>query len=608
MSSNTPTHRGLAATRKAFARPANLHLAWSTSKGVASPLRRPSSAASMAPSTHPKSAHLPTASQSSSTPALFHPYTSSVPPSFTDGITATSSRLPTPTVDLHSSSKRAESSSSGVVLKDGHLTWRGSGDHSGRRGTLGGFEGALRRRQGSRDLVTDNDQQVYAALEQCEAERSHEALSGQSFPKDPFLVSPGAHDPSAFDNDGLLSLHSRTVPSCLSDQSRWIAPSSWAVLDTPSDDQDSLSRSSASSVSDPLQTPRTSQPGSPSVPDIFLNLYTNPSSIKSQSPSRGNLQMRLRITRSSTVEMQNCPSFSAGPDSFNPIRRKQLVITGEPADIPLRSQRSQSTATVKWHRDAELASSRPTNVVCILSSADVADLTEWLYAIENATDRCRHSVVEQVDSRRSSESMFTTIRLFEQLQAQRDDARCTDGKDQHSTPMAASRSLPLPLSSHGLPPASSELLSPSVAGSESDFSPSAFIDYYAAADTGSAAASASDALYSFEDAYASIMRRYADYELPSPLQNLPSATLDGQLRYARSADCLDVPVSPRSFDMELDEWPLEDDTPSSPLDPWMSHAAARSATSFSASAFGDDTVMQIFAEGFRRRSSSMGGY
>ncbi|CDS02248.1 uncharacterized protein SPSC_02628 [Sporisorium scitamineum] len=607
MTSNTPTNRGLAATRKAFTRPANLHLAWSASKGAASPLRRPSSA-SLTSSQH-KSAYR-SATPQSSTPAQFHPYVSSVPPTYADYFTASSSKFSTSTTHRYSASGSAASSSSNVVLKSGHLTWRGSGETSGRRGTLGGFERALRRRQGSRDLVTDNDQDVFVALEQSEAHESMhgvlDATAGRpSFSKEPFLASPGAHDPSAFDNDNLLSLQSRSVPFCLSDQSRWVPPPDWNVLDTPLDDHASLSRFSSSSMSDPLQTPRSSLPGSPNAPEIFLNLYSQQSSIRSRSPSRGILQMRLRITRSSTVEMQTCPSFSSSPDS-NYIRRKQLVITGEPVDMPLRSQRSQSTATVKWHRDAELASSRPTNVVCILSSADVADLTEWLYAIENTIERCRYSVVERLGRRRTSESIFTSIRLFEQVQAQIDDPRFAEGKDQHSTPMAASRSLPLPVTSGSLPPASAELVSSNFNRSETDFSPSAFINYYAATDAESAVASTSDALYTFEDAYASIMRRYEDYDLPSPLQSLPTAPLDGHVRYARS-ECLDVPVSPRNYDMEEDPWTPEDDQPSSPLDPWLSHTAARSATSLSASAFGDDTVMQIFAEGFRRRSSSLGG-
>ncbi|TKY90615.1 hypothetical protein EX895_000613 [Sporisorium graminicola] len=317
--------------------------------------------------------------------------------------------------------------------------------------------------------------------------------------------------------------------------------------------------------------------------------------------------MRVRITRSSTVEMQTCPSyFSTSPDGLNPIRRNQLVITGEPADTPHQPQRSRSTAAGNQYLEAELARSRPSNLVCILSSADVADLSEWLFAIETAITRCRYSAAERDDPRRSSESMYSTMRLFGEMQAQRvDPGRSARKEDPHSTPMAACRSLPLSLPSHSLPPAAStRQRSSSMAGSESDFSPSAFIDYYAATDPGSSAASASDGLYSFEDAYASIMRRYEDNDLPSPLQNLPSAPLDGYVRYARS-ECVDVPVSPRSFEFEQDAWGLEDEQPSSPLDPWISHAAARSATSLSAGAFGDDTVMQIFAEGFRRRSSSV---
>uniref|UniRef100_V5F100 PH domain-containing protein n=2 Tax=Kalmanozyma brasiliensis (strain GHG001) TaxID=1365824 RepID=V5F100_KALBG len=255
--------------------------------------------------------------------------------------------------------------------------------------------------------------------------------------------------------------------------------------------------------------------------------------------------------------MQSCPSDAANDEPVQ-IRHKQLVITGEalglsrPHDLDLVS--------------SDPYSRRPTNAVCIVSSANVTDLCEWQRALEGAIDRGRSAYRDRFERRRSSASMLDTIALFEQLQDRTREEWCLDT----TTPMlGASSSLP------SLEPSSTR------EATESDFSASAFIDYYASPTTTTTTASTP---YSFKDAYLSIMRRYADSELTSPLASGP--------RSGR----LDVPVSPCSFDFEDDE----DESPCSPLDPWLPQRAAKgSISSASSNSYADETVRQIFAEGFR---------
>lgn len=616
--SMTPTDqlsRGLAATKRGLSRPADLHLAWSASKGTGLSSDYFSSVSSASAQ---QRLAFPSATPRDSMPALSHPYSSFVPQAG-DGCSTDASLKSSSSVPTFLPSREPDSHSSSLLLKSGRLTWRSSCETSGRRGALSGFEKALRRRQAAKDQSTYIEKEVVVMLERTAPDsmewkfpswNSHTASSNHHLFSEPFLSSPGASDPSAFDNDGLVSFQSRPVPSCLSDSSRWIPPSSWDVLDTSSDGHCSQSRSSTSSVSDPLETPRTSQPNSPGEPEFFLNLYsTNP--FKARSTSHGSLQMRLCINRSSTVEMQSCLSELTDSNDSTQLRRKQLVITGEAVD-PSGSRNLS-------HKPFDHACRRPTNAVCILSSANVADLNEWLDSIESVINQYRYSAREELDARhptdsvdsrhfdtrRSSGSILDTLRLFEQLKNQREQSEFVDERDQQATPMVASRSLP----SLAPPSPSAQLATSSLVGSGSDFSTSAFIDYYtsnpnsAATNEQDASASTTDAPYSFEDAYMSIMRRFADNELTSPLSGLPTAPLDGFVGHA-SSGYLDVPVSPCSFDFEQDGFDAEMEAPSSPVDPWLSQHAAQSVTSLSSSSYADDTVMQIFSEGFRRRSSS----
>ena len=332
---------------------------------------------------------------------------------------------------------------------------------------------------------------------------------------------------------------------------------------------------------------------------MYLKLYSQ-SSAKNRSSSDGTLQMRLRITRQSTVDMQTCPSASDSSDGSCSLRRKQLVITGEPTDL----SRAQDGFFATSDMDR-----RPSNVVVILSSANVGELIEWLHAIEDAINRCRFAVVEHFGRRCSSGSVLDAIRMFEQLRARRATDCWTESRDQHSTPMAVSRSLPS-LQTSPLP--SAQVVDSGYSEVDSAFSTSAFIDYYTLQPDSAAIDDATpppDPLYTFEDAYASITRRFAESELPPPLSNLPTAPLEGYVRHAR-AECLDVPVSPRSFDNDQDSWSMQEDEPSSPLDPWLCHGAARSAESLFSSAFADDTVVNgMYRDTFggRRRSSSCVG-
>ncbi len=204
--------------------------------------------------------------------------------------------------------------------------------------------------------------------------------------------------------------------------------------------------------------------------------------------------------------------------------------------------------------------------------------------------------------------MLDTIRLLEQLEVKRNSAQHLQGptwpaelKDQNATPTAATHTLP----------SASLSVDTGISATTSAFSPSSFIDYYATSpgDTRASSTANPTSLYSFEDAYTSIMQRYSDYTLASPLDALPSAPLNGLIGHARSDCDLDVPVSPCSYEFAQDYWEQDEDAPGSPVDPWMSQHAQPSAQSrklsdTSGCSFGDETVMRIFAEGFRRRSSA----
>lgn len=605
------------ATRKDFTRPANLHLAWSASRGV-SPSPDHGESNSSADVQHKP--YFPSAPPQIGMPAVSHPYSAFVPAPRNGDVGGTSEthKSSSSVPSFHLPSRRSLSRSSGLLLKTGHLTLRMSADTTCRRGALGGFEKALRRRQAARDQVTEREQEVFVTLGRHDSTPTnpseqdmmswnfHNTSSHLKVSNEPFLASPGASDPSAFDNDGLASFQPRPVWSCLSDQSRWIPPPSWDVLDTLSDSQYSYSRSPTSTISDPLQTPRTSQPGSPMEPEFYLNLYTR-NDVKTRTSSHGNLQQRFRLTRSSTVEMQQCPSEVDHLDDSMQLRRKQLVITGDALGAS-KSERFESLDRGS------------TNSVCILSSANVADLKEWLESIESVINQCRylgrHGLSARqshdyfgrrhLDTRRSSGSMLETIRLFEQLKGQKNHAEYLEEMDQQSTPMVTSLSLPSVVT----PASSTQLSTQNSIQTGSDFSTSAFVDYYASKSDSAttdprstAATAASDSLYSFEDAYMSIMRRFADSDLKSPPSCLPTAPLDDLVGHAPTEN-LDVPVSPCSFKFGQEGWDSEAEAPGSPLDPWLTQHAARSVTSLSSSAMGDDTVMQIFAEGFRRRSSS----
>ena len=616
--------RGLAPTKRVFTRPADLHLAWSTSKGVASPFSHTTSLTSAESGNVPVSSSTSASTQlrpvylsSISRPLPSHPYSSFAPHSDEVWSGEAMERRSSSALeqDISATTKTswiysgAESSSS--ILKSGQLVWKNVRETGSRKGTLGGFEKALRRRQAAKEHASERDRLMFVTLEQIKTGESSERFKTacfdapcqqRRFGSEPFLASPGACDPSAFDNDGMLSLVSPPVPISLSDQNRWVPPPSWDVFKISSEDQDSQSRSSGSSVSDPLQTPRSSQPGSPRECETYLSIHAHDGTRRGHSSrSSGAPKLKLRITRDSTVEVQNSPLDGRTPDHPAHLRHKQLVVTGEPSSSD-QAKHLQLRASPYGRSEGSQTS------VCVLSSPNMAELNEWLYSIEDAIQSCTRSNQDRFGTRRSSGSMLDTIRLLEQLKVQRDDAWHSE-KDQQATPVAAPRSLP---SASLLPPATGGG-SEDYIGSGSEFSPSAFIDYYtanpdsAAIAAESSASFASEALYDFEDAYSSIMKRFSDYELGSPMHSLPSAPLGGVVRHVRS-DCLDVPVSPCSIEFEHDFWTEQDEAPSSPLDPWLVQRCSRSASSLSSrdtEPYADDAVRQIFAEGFRRRSSTL---
>ena len=184
-----------------------------------------------------------------------------------------------------------------------------------------------------------------------------------------------------------------------------------------------------------------------------------------------------------------------------------------------------------------------------------------------------------------------------------DQAWLNKVEEQSTTPMTASRSLPvMSPRQRSAAPGNARF-----ADSDFDFSPSAFIDYYSADIDSSVTASTSSALYDIEDAWTSIMQRFSDEELPSPIDGLPSAPLDGFIAHTRS-ECLDMPVSPCNTDFDRDFSEEQDDRPGSPLDPWLFQRSRPSVTSLEMrelDAYADDAVRMIFAEGFRRRSSTI---
>ncbi|SPO20966.1 uncharacterized protein UTRI_00443 [Ustilago trichophora] len=600
--------RRLAANKRVLTRPANLHLAWSASKGFASTFSHSSSSSNPAHpslqtsiSTSPsvQSQHRPVQFSAISRPLPAHPYSSFVARSDDAWLTDPFKRPSSSSMEQHSSStsKNGWSASSGAdestcILMSGHLTWKNATDNSSRKGAISGFEKALRRRQVARD-TSDKDRLVYVTLEQVEVlsrdTRMHpgKPFTQHTFTSEPLLASPVACDPSAFDIDGIKSLIPPSVPISLSDQNRWVPPSSWDVFATSSSGHDSHSKSSTSTISDPLQTPRCSQPVITKEHETFLNVYSqNVAKGRSTPTSRGALQMRLLIGHRSTVEIQSILGEADTLEGFPRLHQRQLVITGE-------SNNSSSK---------EMESSTSTSV-CILTSPNMAELDEWLYSVKTAIETGNSSNREQFETRRSSETRLDTIRLLEQLRFQRDDAWCNDNV-QHATPMAASLSLP----SIGMPPTSSGIDSVGSAETGSDFSPSTFIDFYAAKPDSAAtvADKEPEALYDFEDAYSRIMQRFSGLDLASPMHSPPSAPLNECMRHA-SAECLDVPVSPCSIEFDQDSWEDHDvEEPSSPLDPWISQRGTRSASSLSNhETYSDDTVKQIFAEGFRRRSSTL---
>lgn len=617
---------GLSATKRVFTRPANLHLAWSSAKAIASPFIQTSSSSSITPSRI-------TVTTSSSTsvkqlpmqaspivridrPLPSHPYSSFVSrPTDDDRATDIQPKASFSAMSRSPSSPSIRSTAShheelsGSVLKIGHLTWKDSLDNSSRKGALSGFEKALRRRQAVRDQSSFNDKFVFVRLHQDRiatpvgftTPNCSEPVSQLPYASGPVLASPGACDPSEFENDGLASLISPPIPSSLSDLNRWVPPTSWDIFGSSLDEYDTCSKSSGSSVSDPLQTPQSSQPGSPKDRETFLDIHSQDViGGRKLSTSTTSLLMRLRITHDSTAEIQ--PSFS-NDENMTHYCDKQLVVTGElvsrvrPNDLPLVTASGSKHSLSTQH------------LTCILSSPNMAELNEWLFCIRDAIAHCKGTYFQHSQTRQS-------IRQLEQLRVRRESEEILQediwhhgGKNLKSTPMALSHSLPSP----GLQPSSAHNLGTKT----SDFSASAFIDYYAAvppsatASAGSQAttpsASGSAGLYDFEDAYASILARFSDYELSSPLDGLPSTPLDGYVQHARSGRLLDVPVSPCDSEFQEDSWDERQQEPTSPLDPWLTQHGIRFSLS-SASAcveeFADEEVMKIFAEGFRRRSSA----
>ncbi|CCF54125.1 hypothetical protein NDA11_003979 [Ustilago hordei] len=619
--------RGLSATKRAFTRPANLHLAWSTTKSVASPFSHSSSFSSATPSqisiTSSSSTNVKQLPFQSSPivridrPLSSHPYSSFVArPAENEWIAELQPRIhssmhrsPSTHSSRSSLSRRGESSKS--VLKSGHLTWKVNSDSSGRKGALSGFEKALRRRQAVRDHPPVNDKFVFVKLYQEQPSTDDivfttpcygKPASEQPFASEPFLASPGACDPSAFDNDGLSSLISPPIPSSLSDLNRWVPPPSWDVFASASDDHDSQSRSSSSSASDPLQTPQSSNPGSPKEREILLDIHWQEvPRTRRPSGSHDPLLMRLRITHESTAEIQ---SSSTDVDNATHYCDKQLVVTGE----LVTQARSQDFSLEAGPQRKQRSSGQ--TATCILSSPNLAELKEWLFSIEDAIIQCKRTSSHHFHTLQSDGSILDTIRLHEESEeVLNDNIRCRRPKGFQSAPMASSRSLP----SASLYPSSAAIQS----ARGPDFSPSTFIDYYAASSGSTTTLPNSQAttpstsdpagLYDFEDAYASILARFSDYDISSPLDRLPSAPLDGFVQHARSGGLLDVPVSPCNSDFQECPWEEQQQEPTSPLDPWLTQHGMRVSFSVASACmeeFADKEVMKIFAEGFRRRSSA----
>ncbi|ETS63613.1 hypothetical protein PaG_01912 [Moesziomyces aphidis] len=618
MTMNHPNRAPFSA-RKIFTRPANLHLVRSNGKGPST--LAPVDTASEEPHSKmedlkPHFAQPPiqtiapwtslNASRQETTP---HPYSSF-------SLSGESAWASSPCSSVMSRQLSARFStartSSKTVLKAGELTWAHAG--SGPKRIASGFEWS-RRRQRLHEPVGGPSQTVFAVLERHNLEsprresyaaRADEYGSLQRTPSSiPYLASPGACDPSPFDNNELKSLVPPPVPLCLDDLSRWTPPSEWAVSESGSSSQDSNGRSSTSSSSDHLSTPKSSPGTRRDQQETYLNFYS-----RRFDPSRsvsGRQLMQLLITSDSTVEIKQYQTEVSDPGSSEHPIQWQIIVTGHST-----AQRSSS----EFYSTSTFANSDSTEfwTVCTLTSPNVAELRSWLDCLESVIQACRKlssSSSSRSEYRRSSShSILATIRLLEQLELQ---SRCERG-------MHRSPSSKVDGEEPTTPVVSSRYLSPTAArGSttapdfSSGFSTSSFIDSYAlspasaGADVAVQNTSGMEALYDYEEAYSSIMQRFSEYEIASPMEALPTpARLDPHRGHARSA-CLDVPVSPCSFEIGRDRWVEYEGVPGSPLDPWLSQHISLPVSGRKMreeDGFGDDAVMRIFAEGFRRRSSA----
>lgn len=618
MTMNHPNRAPFSA-RKIFTRPANLHLVKSNGRGPST--LAPVGTASEEPHsrledpkphfTQPPIQTLSpwtslNASQPGTTP---HPYSSFSLSEESAWASSPCSSTMSRQLSVRFSTART---SSKTVLKTGELTWAYAG--SGPKRIASGFERSTRRRH-PHEPVGGPSQNVFAVLERHDSEsprrESYAARLDEygtlqrTSSSIPYLASPGACDPSPFDNNELKSLVPPPVPLCLDDLSRWTPPSEWAVSESGSSSQDSNGRSSTPSSSDHLSTPKSSPGTRTDQQETYLNLY--PRKFDPSRTSSGRPLMQLLITSDSTVEIQQYRTEVPDPGSSERPVQWQIIVTGH-STAQLSSSEIYSTST------SANSDSTECRTVCTLTSPNVAELRSWLDCLKSVIQACRKlssSGSSRSEYRRSSShSILATIRLLEQLELQ---SRCERGMhrspsskvdgEEPTTPVLSSRYLS-PTAARG---------STAAPNCSSGFSTSSFIDSYAlspasaGADVAVQNTSGTETVYDYEEAYSSIMQRFSEYDIASPMEALPTpARLDPHRGHARSA-CLDVPVSPCSFEIGRDRWVEHEGVPGSPLDPWLSHHISLPISGRKMrdeDGLGDDAVMRIFAEGFRRRSSA----
>ena len=612
-------------------RPANLPSVWSNGKGVASPSCRAfhDVSASFLSATRDInkpdiSRHVPVCLESiepvGSSPSP-NPYGSFVPPpdsnlkSVPMQRSGLSRNVRRPSSSHRYSSTSIRATSYGIVLKSGRLLWKAAKESEGHIGPLSGFEKALRRRQTARHQAPTSHGMVFVTLEESDAwgadarfvspDVDTPAFRSAATTGHPF-AGLGAKGLPALENGSLLPLRSPTIPDSLGDQSRWVPPSSWDVFNVQSDDHESCSGSPNSSLSDPLRTPTSSQPSSPKERQKYLNVYTGDlAKCCSVSTSHRALLMSLRFTYNSTVQIRSSLSNAATPAGSSHPQQWQLVVTGERADLHRPQNLHLPPYLCSAMGDAPLFQGNICGeaTVCVLASHNKTDLNEWLYCIEEAIRDCKSTNRDRSDT---SCTRLDMACLIEQHNLQDSSEQSLQRglwhaaeNDRHAMPR---------LVSHAVSNREDRNASAAIRNRMTGF-PASLVGSHdtkldAVAGNCTTSSSTRSARYDLEDAYASILQRFSDYEhrSPSPLESSFCRELASPTINARPTESLDVPVSPCDYEVSQDHWGGEVEALPSPVDPWLHHACRRSASGLNTcnkDPYADEVVMQIFAEGFR---------